>query len=62
MEVSGQFDAPDALHQGKSVRYTLDMRLGGPQSRYERCGEEKNLALPGIEPGVYGSVARNSDH
>jgi hypothetical protein len=24
-------------------------RLGGPQSRSGRCGEEKNLALPGIE-------------
>jgi hypothetical protein len=25
-------------------------RLGGPKIRYERCGKEKNIALPGIEP------------
>jgi hypothetical protein len=27
----------------------LDKRLGGPQSQSGCCGEEKNLALPGIE-------------
>jgi hypothetical protein len=30
-------------------RYSLDRRLGGPQSRSGRCGEVKNLALPGTE-------------
>jgi hypothetical protein len=38
-------------HRGKRSRYPLDSRLAGPQSRSESCGEEKNLALPGIEPG-----------
>jgi hypothetical protein len=35
---------------GKSPRYPLDRRLGESQSRSGRCGEEKHLALPGIEP------------
>jgi hypothetical protein len=29
--------------RGKSPRYPLDRRLIGPQSRYGRCGVEKNL-------------------
>jgi hypothetical protein len=37
--------------RGKGRRYSLDRRLGGPQSRSGRWGEEKNLALPGMEPG-----------
>jgi hypothetical protein len=37
--------------QGKSPRYPLDRRLGGPQSRSGRGGEDKNSQLPpGIEP------------
>jgi len=37
--------------QGKSPWYPLDRRLGGPQSRSGRGGEEKNYELsPGIEP------------
>jgi hypothetical protein len=36
--------------RGRGPRYPLDRRLGEPQSRSGRCGEEKNLALPGIEP------------
>jgi hypothetical protein len=31
-------------------RYPLDMRLSGPQSQSGRCGEDKILPLPGIEP------------
>jgi hypothetical protein len=42
MEVSGQLHAPAALPQEKSSRYPLDKRLGGPQSRSGRAGEEKN--------------------
>jgi hypothetical protein len=38
MEVSGQLLYP----QGKSPCYPLDRRLGGPQSRSGRSGEEKN--------------------
>jgi hypothetical protein len=51
MEVSGQLQAPAALPRGKSPRYRLDRRLGGPQSRSGSCGLEKNLLpLLGIEP------------
>jgi hypothetical protein len=39
MEVSGQFHAPDALFPGKDPLYR---RLGGPQSRSGRGGEEKD--------------------
>jgi hypothetical protein len=31
-------------------RYPLNTKLRGPQSRSGRCGEDKNPALPGIEP------------
>jgi hypothetical protein len=31
----------------KSLRYPLDRRLGGPQNRYGRRGEEENLAPTG---------------
>jgi hypothetical protein len=31
----------------KSQRYTLDRRLGGPQNRSVRCGEEKHPAPAG---------------
>jgi hypothetical protein len=41
--VSVQLHAPAALPRGKSYRYPLDRRLGGPQSRSGRCGEEKIL-------------------
>jgi hypothetical protein len=50
MEVSGQFHAPAALLPGKSLRHLLD-RMGVPQSRPGRYGEEKIVSLPGIEPG-----------
>jgi hypothetical protein len=46
--VSGQFHAPAALLPGKDPQYQLDRRRGGLQSRSGRCGDEKNLALPGI--------------
>jgi hypothetical protein len=37
--------------QGKSPWYSLDRRLGEPQSRSGRDGEEKNYQPPsGIEP------------
>jgi hypothetical protein len=37
--------------QGKSPWYPLDRRLGGPQRRYGRGGEEKNSQPPPeIEP------------
>jgi hypothetical protein len=50
MDVSGQLHDPAALPQGKSPWYPLDRRLGGPQSRSGRGGEEKNSQLlPGLE-------------
>jgi hypothetical protein len=50
MEVSGKLDASAALLPGKEPRYPLCRRLGGPQSRSEGGGEEKNSqSLPGVE-------------
>jgi hypothetical protein len=42
MEVSGQLHFPAALPQGKTPWYPLDRRLGGPQSRSGRGGEEES--------------------
>jgi hypothetical protein len=40
---------PQPLYpRGESSRYPLDRRLGRPQSRSGRRGEEKHFALPGI--------------
>jgi hypothetical protein len=56
-EVSCQLHAPAALSGGKSRLYTLDRRLGEPQSQCGRGGEKKNfLSLPGIEPRLRSSV------
>jgi hypothetical protein len=44
----------------KCLQYPLNRRLGGPQSRLERRGEEKNLLpLPGIKPRAVQFVARH---
>jgi len=57
MEVSGQFHAPAALPQGKRPWYPSDTKLGGPQSRSGRGGEEKNSQpLPGFEPSIIRPV------
>jgi hypothetical protein len=42
MEVSGQLHAPAALPAGKEPLVPLDRKLGGPQSRSGRGGEEEN--------------------
>jgi hypothetical protein len=57
MEVNGQIHAPVALSRGSGPRYQLYRRLGGPQSRSGRCGEEKKFALLGIEPEFLGRPA-----
>jgi hypothetical protein len=45
--------------QGKSPWYSLDRRLGGPQSRSGRGGEEKNSQpLPGLEPPIIQPIAQ----
>jgi hypothetical protein len=46
MEVSGQRHAPDALPLGKEPLVTMEIRLGGPQSRSGRGDEEKNSQPP----------------
>jgi hypothetical protein len=40
MEVSGKLRAPAALNLENHRRYPLDRRLGGPQGRSGRYGEE----------------------
>jgi hypothetical protein len=62
MEMSGQFYAPTTLppRQGKSLRYPLDMRLGGPQSRSGGGGEEKNSQpLSRFEPPIIQPIAQH---
>jgi hypothetical protein len=41
-------------HHFNTPWYPLDKRLGGFQSWSGRCGEEKNLAMLGTEPGPSG--------
>jgi hypothetical protein len=53
MEVTCQLHAPGVLPSGKEPRYPLDTRLGGPQRRSGRCGEEKNSkSVTGLEPPI----------
>jgi hypothetical protein len=49
--------APAALPLGKSPRYPLGRRLGGPQSQSERRGEF--LTLPRLELRPLGRPARS---
>jgi hypothetical protein len=59
MEVSGQLHTSAVYLQGKSPWYPLNRRLGGPQSRSGRGGEEKNSqSLPGLEPPIIQPVAQ----
>jgi hypothetical protein len=50
--VSGLLHAWVSLTLGTITRHPWDRSLGGPQSRFGRCEEGKNLALWGIEPGL----------
>jgi hypothetical protein len=51
MEVSGQLHVPADYGQGKIPYYPLDRRLGGPQSRSGRGGEDKSSQPPpAIDP------------
>jgi hypothetical protein len=57
MDVSGQLHAPAALLPGKDSLYPVDRRLGVPQCRSGRGGEEKNSQpLLGFEPPTIQSV------
>jgi hypothetical protein len=45
--------------QGKNPWYPLDRRVGGPQSRSERGGEDKNSKpLQGLEPPIFQPIAQ----
>jgi hypothetical protein len=59
MEVSGQLHAPAALPPGKETLVPTDGRLGRPQSRSRRGGDEKNSQhLPGLEPPIIQPAAQ----
>jgi hypothetical protein len=60
MKQGGRLHMPAALSSGKMLpsRYPPDRRLGGPQSRSGRYGEEKNL-LPGIKIRSLGPPDRS---
>jgi hypothetical protein len=45
--------------RGKSPRYPLERRLGGPQSRSGRFGEVKILDPTGLELRLLGRPARS---
>jgi hypothetical protein len=61
MEVIGQRHTPSSLLPGKEPPYPFDRRLGGPQSRSGRSGEEKNSQpLPVLEPPIIQHVAQLS--
>jgi hypothetical protein len=48
------FTALPLYPRGKSNRYRLARELGRSQRLSGRCGKEKTLTLPGIEPGWSG--------
>jgi hypothetical protein len=57
MEQSSSVHASVALPLGRQLE---EPRLGRPQSRSGRYGEDRNLLpLPGIEPEVFGRPARS---
>jgi hypothetical protein len=61
VEVSGQLHAPAALTppRGKSVRYPLDSRLGGPTAGLDDMEKKKILPPPGLELRPLGRSARS---
>jgi hypothetical protein len=59
MEASVQIHAPVAFIQVKSLLDQLNRRLGGPQNRSGRRGEEKILTLQGLELRPFGCSARS---
>jgi hypothetical protein len=60
MEMSGQLHSSAVYSLGKSPRYPLERRLGGPQSSLDAVEKRKILPLPGIEPLSSLSVYRLS--
>jgi hypothetical protein len=59
LEVSGQLHDPAALLPGKEPLYPLARRLGGPQSRFGRRGEEKILDPTGLELRPHRRLVRS---
>jgi hypothetical protein len=51
MGVSDQLQPQAALVPRKSPLISTGLKLCGPRSRYGHYGEEKHLAMPGIEIG-----------
>jgi hypothetical protein len=49
LQISVDVGERSASRHGKSPEFPLDMRMGGPQSRSERCGD-MSITLTGIEP------------
>jgi hypothetical protein len=57
LEMSGYLHSPTVYPQGNSS-WSLDTRLGGPQSRSGLYGEYKNLAPAGDRTPAVQPVAR----
>jgi len=58
--VSGQLHDPTELIDGYEPWKPLHRRLGGPQSRYGRLGEDRQLfPLPETERRFIGCAARS---
>jgi hypothetical protein len=64
LEVSGQLHSPAALPPGKSPRYPLDRRLGGPQSRFGQFRSENSWPYrdSNCDPSVQPVASRYIDH
>jgi hypothetical protein len=59
MEVSARLKVPATLFPGKEPPNPLDGKLGGPQSRSGRDGEEKHsYPLAGLESPIVQPVAQ----
>jgi hypothetical protein len=59
MEVNGQLHDLEAFSLGKNPWYPLDRSLGGPESRAQHGGGEKNSQpLPGLEHPIIQPVSR----
>jgi hypothetical protein len=45
MKLSGQFHALASVWQEHELRHLMDIRLGGPQSKFETGDEKSELAV-----------------
>jgi hypothetical protein len=61
MEVSGHLRTPAVLAARENQRYTMQRRIGGPQSRPGGFWEENNLAGTGNERNGVSSVRMNQE-